>query len=150
MDLGGHSSAHSTNILKVWKTKNFSLTAHILCLWTPSDLTPEWTKADSLLCARANPLPHFSSWTFSVSEEARTSPQRRTLYPEGPTGSEVPVVHHTSSLSFLPTQALALTFGGEWRKNSLHPIWSLGRRYFHPFPSKLKWLYLFLHPLSHF
>lgn len=56
----------------------------------------------SLPCARANPL-YFPSWTFSVSTEARVSPPRRTLHSEGPTGSGVPVVHHTSSLSFLPT-----------------------------------------------
>lgn len=98
----------------------------------------------SLPCARANPL-YFPSWTFSVSAEARVSPPRRTLHSEGPTGSGVPMVHHTSSLSFLPTSlGSAEILEQNGGKNAPHPISFLGRRYFHLFPSKLKWVYLFL------
>ena len=35
-------------------------------------------------------------------------------------------------------------FGAKWRKNAPHPISFLSRRYFHLFPSKIKWVYLFL------
>lgn len=67
-------------------------------------------KADKLSNAGTNHA-FCSSWIISVSAETRISCLRRTLTPNTPTGSEVPVVCHTV-LSPSLLSSLLLSLGG--------------------------------------
>lgn len=120
----------------------FTKDAHFI-FKAPPGLISKWTQRQPTLC-QGKPsllsLLDFLCLCRSKSVSSKKDPSLwRPHWLRGPCGPP-------HQLFILPSYFTweCINFGAKWRKNAPHPISFLGRRYFHLFPSKLKWVYLFL------